>query len=117
MHAELREGRDLVEHWPDNMPVFNVHVHGKPRSRAPRPSGRSFAERNPRDTPYDGGWSSKYGAELLPNVPAQALHELLDAVEAEVLASDPDLARFVPPRAPSPWAYDPEWGWWPKRPE
>jgi len=41
------------------------------------------------------------------------VHELLDAVEAEVLANDPALVRLVPPRAPSPWLH--EGGeWWPK---
>jgi hypothetical protein len=104
-----------VEHWPDNLPVFNVHRRGKPRAEPPRPSGRSFAERNPRDPPYDWlRWSNTEGAELLPNVPARAVHELLDAVQAEVLASDPNLARFVPPRAQSPWLRD-GGEWWPKR--
>ena len=53
------------------------------------------------------------GAELLPNVAAPVVHELLDAVETEVLASDPELSRFVPHRAPSPWLYD-DGQWWPK---
>ena len=48
----------------------------------------------------------------MPNVPAPALHKVLDAVEAEVLADDASLARFIPSRAPSPWLRrDDEW--WP----
>lgn len=109
---ELIEGRDLLEHWPENMPVFNM----RPRAvEPPRPSGKRFAARNPREGPYDGGWSNKEGAQLLPNVSASALHELLDAVESEVLASDPTLARFVPPRGPSPWHHE-NGEWWPKQP-
>ena len=42
---ELKEGRDLHEHWDENMPIFNVW----PRvEKPPFPSGKSFAERNPR---------------------------------------------------------------------
>jgi hypothetical protein len=101
----------LLEHWVENLPVFNVW----PRPRQPaRRSGRDFAARNPSDGPYWWlAWSSNQGAMLMPNVPAPAVHELLDAVEAEVLADDPSFASFVPPRAPSPWIH--EGGeWWPK---
>lgn len=49
----------------------------------------------------------------MPRAPAQALHRVLDGVEAEVLASNPALSEFVPPRAVSPWIH--EGGeWWPK---
>lgn len=111
LRAELIEGRDLHEHWTDNLPVFNV----TPRAEhPPRRSGRDFAERNPDRGPYGWlGWSSKAGAQLLPNVPAPALHQVLDAVEAEVLADDAALSRFVPPRAPSPWLHQ-DGEWWPK---
>ena len=111
MRAELIEGRDLHEHWNENVPVFNVW----PRVEAPpRPSGKSFAARNPKDSPYDWlAWSNTTGAQLLPNVSAPALHELLDAVEAEVLADAPELGSFVPPREPAPWTYG-KGEWWPK---
>jgi hypothetical protein len=106
----LKEGRDLHKHWPENMPVFN----GTPRPRQPGyPSGKRFAARNLRAGPYSPGFTGKAGALLMPHVPALALHEILDAVEAEVLASDESLARFVQSRAPSPWVKD-EYGWWPK---
>jgi len=57
--------------------------------------------------------SSKTGARLLPNVSAPALHQLLDAAEAEVFSKDAALSRFVPPRAPSPWHHE-NGEWWPK---
>jgi hypothetical protein len=115
LRAELTEGRHLHEHWPDNMPVFNRRGRNRELlTDPPRASGRSFAVRNPKRGPYWWlGWSNEKGAQLLPNVPAPAVHELLDAVEAEVLASDPALSGFVPPRAPSPWLHE-EGEWWPK---
>jgi hypothetical protein len=111
LRDELIEGRDLHEHWPDNMPVFNV----TPRpAQPPYPSGKRFAARNPKRGPYWWlGWTNKTGALLLPNVSAPALHEVLDEVEAEVLTNDDSLRRFVPPRAPSPWLHE-NGEWWPK---
>jgi hypothetical protein len=101
------------------MPVFNV----TPRVAQPRyPSGKSFAIRNADEGPYWWlGWGAKTGALLLPHVPAPALHQLLDAVEGEVLAHDAALRDFVPPRAPSPWwpladeGADRRQGWLPDR--
>jgi hypothetical protein len=112
LRAELEEGRNLHEHWTDNMPLFNVTP--RPAQPRPRKSGRDYAARNEKGTPYDWlRWNGKIGAQLLPNVSASALHELLDAVEAEVLNEYPELGRFVPERAPSLWVHlDGEW--WPK---
>jgi hypothetical protein len=108
---ELVEGRNLHEHWRENLPVFNV----TPRAQAPRRSGRDFAARNPDRGPYWWlGFDHKSGALLLPHVGAPALHQLLDAVEAEVLSEDPSLATFMPPRAPSPWIHE-DGEWWPKQ--
>jgi hypothetical protein len=111
MRAELQEVRDLLEHWDENMPVFNV----MPRSaEPPRSSGRAFAERNPKSSPYNPeAWSNVGGAKVTPNVTAPALHELLDAVEAEVLAVEPSLARFGEPRMETPWMRSGE-EWWPR---
>lgn len=111
LRAELIEGRDLHEHWAENLPVFNV----TPRvAQPPRRSGKNFADRNPDRGPYWWlGWSNKTGARLLPHVSAPALHQLLDAVEAEVLANDETFSRFVPPRTPSPWLHE-NGEWWPK---
>jgi hypothetical protein len=111
IRAELIEGRDLLEHWVDNLPVFNVN----PRPKDPtRRSGRDFAARNPESGPYSWlCWNSKEGAKLMPNVPAPTVHDLLDSIEAEVLADDPTFASFVPPRAPSPWIRE-RGEWWPK---
>ena len=68
MRAELIEGRDLHEHWVENLPVFNV----TPRPEQPGyRSGRDFAARNPKDGPYDRlAWRNMTGAQLLPNVSA-----------------------------------------------
>jgi len=111
MRDELQEVRDLLEHWDENMPVFNV----TPRKvDPPHPSGRAFAERNPHRTPYNPeAWSNVGGAQVTPNVTAPALHDLLDAVEAEVLEVSPELARFVEVRAETPWMRHGE-EWWPR---
>jgi hypothetical protein len=111
LRAELIEGRDLHEHWVENMPIFNV----TPRPDHPkRRSGKDFANRNPDRGPYWWlGWSSKAGARLMPNVPAPVMHELIDAVEAEVVSDEPELGECVPPRAPSPWVHV-GGEWWPK---
>lgn len=108
--AEIIEGRDLLEHWRENMPIFNA----RPRPKNPaRRTGRAFAKRNPREGPFEPvAWSSLHGASVMPNVTASALHEIIDAVEAEAIAASPDLARFVPPRAPSPWRRE-RGQWWP----
>jgi len=113
LREDLIAGRDLIEHWDENAPAFNI----TPRRIEPaRRSGKDFAARHPDQGPYFWlRWSSKAGALLLPHVPALKLHELLDAVEAEVLSSDDALARFVPPRSPSPWIHH-DGRWWP-RPE
>jgi len=107
---ELIEARNLNEHWVENMPTFNV----RPRKVQPRHrSGRRYAERNPRDTPYAWwGWSNQTGASVTANVSAPMLHELLDRVEADVLASDPALGRFLLPRPKSEWHCD-RGEWWP----
>jgi hypothetical protein len=50
IRSELIEGRDLHEHWEENMPVFNV----SPRvEMPPRSTGRRFAARNPKAGPYE----------------------------------------------------------------
>lgn len=110
LRQELIEGRDLLEHWKENMPIFNT----TPRPAEPKyTSGKRFAARYPRRTPYSWlSWNNKRGAMLLPNVSAVDLHNLIDRVERIVLGKDPQLARFVPPRPESPWI-DSEGEWWP----
>ncbi len=110
LRAELIEGRDVHEHWVDNMPVFNR----RPRAaEPPRRSGKDFAARNPDSSPYWWlGWTQSHGPHLLPNVPAHALRDLLDDVESRIVARRPDLRSYLPPRLPSAWQkYGDEW--WP----
>ncbi len=110
LRQEIIEGRDLLEHWKENLPIFNV----TPRPAEPKyRSGKSSAARHPNRSPYYWlHWTNKRGPLLLPNVAALDLRELIDRVEAVVLASSPSLSRFVPTQAPSSWM---EWegGWWP----
>jgi hypothetical protein len=109
--AELIGGRDLVEHWEENMPVFTV----TPRVEQPKHrSGKQFASRNPGQHPYGQiSWNPQTGARLLPQVSAPQLHRLLDVVEAEIVKKDPLLGMFVPARAPSPWVQE-NGEWWPR---
>jgi hypothetical protein len=115
LRAELIEGRDLHEHWVENAPIFNVHPRREPKYR----SGKDFAERNPQPSNYPYwwlGWNSRDGPRVLPNVPAHAIHKLVDRVGAVVTSRDPTLERFVPQRAPSPWAGEAAGDdrWWPR---
>jgi hypothetical protein len=100
LRQEIIEVRDLNEHWEENMPVFNV----RPRPSEPnRRSGKEFAARNPARGPYYWlAWDSQFGPKLTPNVPAAAVHELLDRVYARVLNGYPGLAEFMPPSSPIP---------------
>jgi len=97
----LRVVRDLLEHWDENMPVFNVHPQRRP---APRRSGKLFKAKNEGQTPYSAfAWNSIEGPLLIAGVPASMLHSLLDEVEAEVIRDRPEMIEFIPERVPSPW--------------
>ena len=114
VRSELVEGRDLHEHWPENMPLFNVTPRvGSPTHR----SGKAFAARNPDTGPYSWlSWDSLAGPLVLPNVPASSMHALVDEVEAVVMERDPLLSRFLLERQRSPWL-GPDHGsdrWWPR---
>jgi hypothetical protein len=110
----LKDVRDLLEHWDENMPVFNTRPRGVP----PRLSGQRFAGRNPSATPYwSSTWNSTKGPLLFPSGPsASELHKTLDRVEASVLSRRPELTEFIPARTVQPWLGD-DWGkdrWFPK---
>jgi hypothetical protein len=112
----LKDVRDLLEHWDENMPIFNGHSNGVP----PRKSGKQFAARNPKATPYwSSEWNSKEGPLLFPSgPPAAELHDALDGVETSVIHRRPELIEYIPERADQPWLGD-EWGedrWFPKPP-
>jgi hypothetical protein len=111
MRKEIIEGRDLHEHWVENLPVFNTTP--RPTENLRHRSPKDFDARNPMRGPYDWlAWDNKQGALLLPHVSAAELHELVDEAESEVLALDSTLQRFVPLRPPSPWIRDND-EWWP----
>jgi hypothetical protein len=114
LRSELIESRDLHEHWKENAPIFNVTpLPAEPSYR----SGKEFAARNPDTSPYWWfRWSPATGARLLPNVPASAVHDLVDVIEADVCSQDADFRRFVPPRAHSPWHHQ-NGEWWPLPPD
>jgi hypothetical protein len=106
---DLTVSRNLHEHWEQHLPVFSR----KPLVEEPKRSGKRFAARNPGRSPYWWlGWNPKTGALLQPTVSAPALHELLDAVESDVIARDAALSEYVPQRAPSPWLHE-KGEWWP----
>lgn len=93
------------------MPIFNV----TPPPRQPKyPTGKSYTGRNPTTSPYGTlPWSNKTGTLVMPNVSAFALHDVLDRVEARVLAENPPYADVLPPRQETPWIQD-DFGWWPR---
>lgn len=117
VRRELIAGRDLHEHWVDNMPIFNV----TPRPAEPtHRSAKGFAERNPRRSPYDWlAWSSNEGALLLAVIPASAVYDLVEQAEDWAISQHSDLAEYRLPPAGSPWMErtEQETGWWPKQAE
>ena len=94
VRTDLIGGRGIVEHWRENWYAFTSY----PRAEPPHPSARKWAERNPRSGPFD--WldrTSAEGALVLPSVPADTLHGIVDAVEGEAVAARPSLASYIPP--------------------
>ncbi|HWC12749.1 MAG TPA: hypothetical protein VG455_16180 [Acidimicrobiales bacterium] len=100
MAREVEVLRNLHEHWDEQWPSFYDVRNPGPLRR----SGQRFAELHPGSSPYWAlGWNSKDGPRLGPGLLVGALHEYLDALEAEVLAVAPDLAPLVTPIEPTPW--------------
>lgn len=120
---EVREVRDLTEHWQGNQPVFNfveARAGGPPR-RVQEPkyqSGKDFAERNSRAGPYCWwAWNGRDGPLVTPNVPATAVHELIETAIAAVATTHPQLVADIPPPTDRPWHIPPTpggLGWTPK---
>lgn len=114
MAAQIEAGRDLNEHWQDNMPIFNTH----PRTGTPpRDSGKAFAASNPRSGPYGGwNWHSNFGPLVLPKVPASRLQDLVQRVKERAVADSPNLGDFVHEWQASPWVGgdDPNNRWYPR---
>lgn len=109
--AAIKNVRDLLEHWDENMPVFNVSPRGSPK----RKSGQAFAADNPYDTPYGSmSWRSSVGAVLTPDVPASAMHASLDQLESWAVGVNPALVDYVPSRRESPWIHTDSGEWWPR---
>ena len=93
--------RDLLEHWDENMPVFNVSPR---QTTPPRRSGEEYASDNPDFSPYGQiRWNNSDGPMLGSRIPAAKLHSFLDVVQEEVQAQSPSLADYIPSRIPSPW--------------
>jgi len=112
---ELRESRDLNEHWEDNMPVFNVSPT-RPTD-PPRSSGKRFATRNPKNGPYCWwAWDGNQGPLVTPNVTATQVHELVDVAIAACNAARPEDPIEFPDAKPRPWYIPTKEGelWWPK---
>ena len=111
---ELREVRDLNQHWDENMPVFEV----RPRPREPKfQSGKDFAGGNPRRGPYCWwAWDNARGPLVSPNASTTEVHKLVADTITAARVTQPEMADAVPDAAPRPWS-EPEkpgdW-WWPK---
>lgn len=114
MARELRNQRDLQEHWDEQWPAFY-------NARSPGPlkrGGAVFAERHPDHSPFDFlGWNSNTGPRLGPGLLLAEIWAHLDLLEAEVLAHSPGLSKYVTELSPSPWAGErataPSYRWWP----
>lgn len=107
----IKNVRDLLEHWDENMPIFNVSPR---KAEPPRPPGKDFAKTHPDQTPYYGiSWNGKRGSMVTPNLAAAQLHDLLDRLEGWAIEMSPSLKGFVHVRKPSPWQRDDSGILWP----
>lgn len=112
VRVEIPAGRDMREHWSDNMPFFNQkHRPGEPK----RKSGQEFAKRNPKASPYwSARWDNGVGLKLLPNVPVGDVRRLIVAAKRWIEEVQPMLTRFFTEPEPSPWTGgDGPDRWWP----
>lgn len=113
LRSRLIAVRDLLEHWNENLPVFNAG-EGAPGYR----SGKWFAAEHPGDTPFLAfmNWNSTHGPMIAPDTPASEVREVLDAMERYVLQRHPQLSDFLPERAASPWLGGDDRGdrWYPR---
>lgn len=107
----LRILRDTQEHWDEQLTPFYNSANPGPLQR----SGKAFAALHPGRSPHWWlGWNSESGPELGPGLRVEELWSYLDDVEAQVVASNPDLAGYVWELPPSPWigGDDPQLRWW-----
>lgn len=97
VRADIIAGRDLLEHWIENMPAFNRRPH---KALPQRRGTQGFAQRNPNATPYLMAldWHSQHGAMLTPTVPGIVVHDLVDQAERRAVAINPLLAAYIPAR-------------------
>jgi hypothetical protein len=111
---ELKEARDLNEHWVENIPVFNQ----TPRPRDPGyPSGKRFAARNPRAGPYNWWmWNGDTGPMVTPNVSGLQVRTLADEAIAAVGGTESPFIveapamHWIKPESEGQW-------WWPAPPQ
>ncbi len=114
---DIPDARDLLEHWHDNMPVFNHHPQ---HTTPPRRSGQNFLANNPDGNPYDAwNWNNTVGPRLLPEVSGADLEQFVRRVERELIRADATWQRHLPPWSRSPWCLDgdvKQWErWFPNR--
>lgn len=112
VRADIIDVRDLLEHWVENMPIFNTTP--TPRTPAYR-SGKAFLARHPRSSPYTWSrWDTQSGPLLTPDVNGETLRELADATTQAVLAAHPEMADGVPEVPYTGWQFF-KGSWWPDR--
>lgn len=115
--VELRKAiglvRDVLEHWEQHMPVFNVH----PRQVTPKRAGEELLAINDEALPYmPGGWGNHDGPYLSKGIVTEAqMTAWITHVIEVATTSHPLLSRFVPKAAESRWGTD-DSGIWPLPP-
>jgi hypothetical protein len=115
--TDIRNQRDIQEHWDEQWPAFYSVDSPGPLRRG----GVIFAQRHPDWSPFSFlGWSSD-GPLLGPGLALEAIEGHLSVLEAEVIATAPQLASFLTDPPPSPWlqaeARTPDYRWWPRQPQ
>lgn len=113
VRSEVKEARDLNEHWVENMPVFMV----TPRQRGPGyRSGKDFANRNPQAGPYNWwSWNGQDGPMVTPHVSEVQVRSLVDAALAATSGGPNDMTAYIVEAPPMRWIEPKsadDW-WWP----
>ena len=115
--AEIRETRDLLEHWKENSAIFNT----QPRPGYPKhSSGQKWADRNPEPARPNSvvSWNNRDGPRLTPNITSADVWNVLNTIATDFTNAEAGpLKDYIPVSPERAWIeVDTSRGyeWWPR---